>query len=434
MNALVCGPLRLPFLALVTLTLLTACGEAGNPTGLAGGGDDATGGALANLQAEAIVPSDPHPFDDETVTMTGIITNSGDGDAGAFNWTITVDGIAIARGRVANLSAGETLGDSIIRAHAVGPFPAGDRELKLAVDVDDEVRESDESSNVKARRLVVQSPGYDIQLEFSDSFAESAKAHVVEAAERWEAIVTGDLEPTTMNLPAACGNPAIEGSIDDIRIFIRLGAVDGAGGTLARGGPCFSRGRDSPTPTLPLTGQVTIDESDVESLLSDGRVHPLLLHEIAHVMGIGTKWDDLDLIAGAGTRDPFFAGPKAASAFLLAGGGSVYSDKERVPVANTGGSGTRDSHWRESVLLTELMTGFAEPSGVAQELSAITVGSLMDLGYTVDFDSPEIDEYTVPAGGQLLSSAQRREKPAWDDVQTSPQYVVTREGEIRRIR
>jgi hypothetical protein len=48
-------------------------------------------------------------------------------------------------------------------------------------------------------------------------------------------------------------------------------------------------------------------------------------------------------------------------------------------VENTGGGGTRDVHWRESILTNELMTGFLN-SGV-NPLSAITVASFRDEGY-----------------------------------------------------
>ena len=53
-----------------------------------------------------------------------------------------------------------------------------------------------------------------------------------------------------------------------------------------------------------------------------------------------------------------------------------------VPVENTGGTGTANSHWRTAVMGRELMQGFAV--NTTQPLSRITVGSLKDLGYTVN--------------------------------------------------
>ena len=64
-----------------------------------------------------------------------------------------------------------------------------------------------------------------------------------------------------------------------------------------------------------------------------------------------------------------------------------------VPVANTGGPGTADAHWRESVFDNELMTGYID-SG-SNPLSAVTVGSLADIGYGVDLAAS--DPYGRPA-------------------------------------
>ena len=63
-----------------------------------------------------------------------------------------------------------------------------------------------------------------------------------------------------------------------------------------------------------------------------------------------------------------------------------------VPVENTGGPGTRDSHWREDVFRNELMTGFIGDSG--NPMSGVTIGSLKDLGYQVDMSAAE--PYSLP--------------------------------------
>jgi len=54
--------------------------------------------------------------------------------------------------------------------------------------------------------------------------------------------------------------------------------------------------------------------------------------------------------------------------------------------------GTADAHWRESIFGPELMTGFVNHG--AMPLSAITVGSLADLGYTVN--PLAADPFVVP--------------------------------------
>jgi hypothetical protein len=65
-----------------------------------------------------------------------------------------------------------------------------------------------------------------------------------------------------------------------------------------------------------------------------------------------------------------------------------------VPVENSGGAGTRDGHWRESLLDAEIMTGYVESSG-SMPLSTITVGALADLGYQVNMNAA--DAFTRPA-------------------------------------
>jgi hypothetical protein len=64
-----------------------------------------------------------------------------------------------------------------------------------------------------------------------------------------------------------------------------------------------------------------------------------------------------------------------------------------VPVENTGGTGTANSHWRTSVMQRELMQGFAVNQ--VQPLSRITVGSLQDLGYTVNLTAADAFSLTA---------------------------------------
>jgi hypothetical protein len=76
-----------------------------------------------------------------------------------------------------------------------------------------------------------------------------------------------------------------------------------------------------------------------------------------------------------------------------------------VPVENTGGGGTRDSHWRESVHNAELMTGWIEGGGTPNPLSVITIGSLADLGYAVNMEAADPYVLFNPLGipGQVPS-------------------------------
>ena len=105
------------------------------------------------------------------------------------------------------------------------------------------------------------------------------------------------------------------------------------------------------------------------------------------MLGFGTVWDRFgylqDPAAAAAARRPdtHFSGELAIAAFNRAGGAS-YRDA-KVPVENDTARypGAEDSHWRESVLGDELMTGGGRGvRGTFEPLSRVTVASLADLG------------------------------------------------------
>ena len=131
------------------------------------------------------------------------------------------------------------------------------------------------------------------------------------------------------------------------------------------------------------------DTADLAAMQSAGTLTDVITHEMGHVLGIGTIWTNKGLLAGSGTSNPTFTGTNAKKQFgILKGTGPAA-----VPVENTGGPGTANSHWRESVFGNELMTGFV--GSVGNPLSRMTVASLKDLGYVVDFS--KADPYTLPS-------------------------------------
>jgi hypothetical protein len=141
---------------------------------------------------------------------------------------------------------------------------------------------------------------------------------------------------------------------------------------------------------------------NIGSLQASGQLEDVALHEMLHTLGFGTVWikDDpankvrgFGLLANAGTSDPRYTGSKAIGAAKARNGapGSWSS----IPVESTGGSGTAESHWRQSVFVSELMVGTVNLSPNAQHpLSATSLASLADLGYSVDLS--KADAYTIP--------------------------------------
>jgi hypothetical protein len=238
---------------------------------------------------------------------------------------------------------------------------------------------------------IVSPGGYNIDLRFTTDASPAVRAAFEWARQRWMQVITGNLPEfalTGTNRVAAnaCGitHPAVDEVVDDLLIFAEIVPIDGPGKVLGSAGPCFLRGGSG----LPIMGVIKLDADDLAMMERNGTLRDVILHEIGHVLGIGTLWSRHSLVQGAGTSDPFYTGARAQPGFVL-GGGTLFNG---VPVENTGGQGTRDGHWRESRLGNELMTGYINTGG--NPLSVITVGSLMDIGYQVNFGAA--DSYLLP--------------------------------------
>jgi hypothetical protein len=207
--------------------------------------------------------------------------------------------------------------------------------------------------------------GFQITLSMSGLTA-SQQAIFQQAANRWSQVITGDLPNATYR-----GQ-----TVDDILINASSVSIDGVNGILGQAGPDAFRSGSF----LPYHGIMEFDSADMASMEREGLLFSVVLHEMGHVLGIGTIWEDLGLLSGPGTSNPTFVGANATAQYNQIFGTSARG----VPVENTGGPGTADGHWRESILTNELMTGWAGP-GTNLPLSRITIGSLADIGYTVNY-------------------------------------------------
>jgi hypothetical protein len=178
---------------------------------------------------------------------------------------------------------------------------------------------------------------------------------------------------------------------------------------------------------------MTFDTADLANLEANGTLNSVILHEMGHVLGIGTIWTTLGLLTNPSLPsspgvDTHFTGANAIAAFNTVGG-ATYTGGGKVPVENTqGGVGTRDGHWRESVLANELMTGFLNAG--ANPLSVLTIRSLTDLGYTVS--TATADAFFVT----LTANARASEGPVidlGDDILRIPITVIDEAGRVVRV-
>ena len=260
-----------------------------------------------------------------------------------------------------------------------------------------------------------------------DGFNASQKALFHKAAARWMSIITGDIPDSDFS-----HNPVdewddelrkrirVDDFVDDLRIFAGIGDIDGARGTLGRGGTLIVRRNRQTGALVTKIGTIKIDADDLE-WMSDAFLSEVILHEMAHVFGFGTVWKTLNLVRG--DSDKYFAGPLAIRAFDDAGGRSYSGPK--VPVEHDSG------HWRGSVFGDELMTASVRSDfDGTLPLSAITIQSLADLGYEVN--AGLADGYRLPAPSSAKPVVEHRLH--WGDCITEgPVYVVDEHGRVTGI-
>lgn len=280
-------------------------------------------------------------------------------------------------------------------------------------------------------RTTVTVTGYDIALDYISSVTTTQRSTFESARARWSGIITHELSPVTVSIPkGACLSPTsaepnlpyipsstIATTIQDLRIDVAVVPIDGPGGILGEGGPCYVRGGSN----LPVYGFILFDSSDLATLQQQGLLGYTVLHEMGHVLGIGTVWQADGLLTGVGTTDPRFTGANAVREWHALGGSG------NVPVANclnsngtkiqNCGSGTLYGHWREAVFGDELMTGFLNNG--PNPLSRMTIGSLQDLGYAVDYSLA--DPYSLPSSTTTLALAPA---PAGRFVLVAPKRTV----------
>eukprot|EP01024_Parvocaulis_polyphysoides_P052714 TRINITY_DN52197_c0_g1_i1.p2 TRINITY_DN52197_c0_g1~~TRINITY_DN52197_c0_g1_i1.p2 ORF type:complete len:179 (+),score=22.88 TRINITY_DN52197_c0_g1_i1:36-539(+) len=155
-------------------------------------------------------------------------------------------------------------------------------------------------------------------------------------------------------------------------------------------------------------------------MVENGTFSSVILHEMGHVLGIGTLWDGFLSnwnglsVDDTRNRDPRLLGSNAALAVYKELTGR--NDATDIPLEDTGGPGTYAGHWRESELDIELMTGYAE-SG-AMPLSKLTVAILQDLGYTTQ---PAYDSFSIPGQPQVRSAFARRCRVSTPQIKTVPE-------------
>jgi hypothetical protein len=150
--------------------------------------------------------------------------------------------------------------------------------------------------------------------------------------------------------PQPTPNPTLQ-----VVIFYEFKYLDGPNGVLGQAGPIYTR-QDS---KVPLSALMSFDSSDY----GPGKTYPqdlfakVVVHEMAHALGYGSVWDNT--ANGIGCVPNCVAGSNITTYYTCAHAQAQYTaigcpGQLQVETLMARGSGC--VHWKESMMMSELMT------------------------------------------------------------------------------
>ena len=120
----------------------------------------------------------------------------------------------------------------------------------------------------------------------------------------------------------------------------------------------------------------------------------IMVHEFAHALGFGTLWVPIDVPSLGKIGQAWIditTGTYRANSYVGYAYGNLIGVEGAVAVPL---DRSDDSHWDETRFDAELMTPYAEGSGLAMPASALTLSALRDLGWRINLAAAE--PYALP--------------------------------------
>lgn len=224
---------------------------------------------------------------------------------------------------------------------------------------------------------------YNIEIDFGSNVPMADRGLVAVPKQRWEAIVTADIpdvDASTLSTTGSIGGCLYPDVIDDLHVCVFYDdlASDGPQGTLAY---AFIEHLREDESQLPIAGVIGFDPVDVEALIRRDEMELAILHEMAHLLGLGTMWALLGVTGSVRDRCPYLGEHANAAYELISGCPTVPTELDGRP-----NDGTYCSHFDQWCLQNELMTGLLDDDTV---ISAVSIASLQDIGYSVDHSQAE---------------------------------------------
>ncbi len=259
-------------------------------------------------------------------------------------------------------------------------------------------------TTVSAQRAEAGIVGFDIQLVHNNTPSAAEQTAFDSAEATWESLISGYQENVASTI---------------LTITTTLAPIDGSGGILGSAGPGDLEGVGNFA--YARTGTMTFDTADTADLDTSGILDDVILHEMGHVLGIGTLWSIGGFQQLYATDSGEYTGVNALAAWQTEFNqpGATF-----VPVELGGDSGTANGHWNEVDggggntgivsnitgldFKNELMTGWI---GAGTFVSTVTTGGLVDIGYTLSA-VPEPSTFALLGIGCIAVLVSRRRRKA----------------------
>ena len=212
---------------------------------------------------------------------------------------------------------------------------------------------------------------FHVTLIFADDVPQRWRDELLVAAARWEQVIGGELAPAVLNTsggdcptpPDEPLTPPLTGEERGVRVYVgQSGRFPKPTYVEAVGGPCLQRPLPAPTT---IFGAITLNRDHPVSGIPDARLRYVAHHELGHVLGL------VGVVQGL--QPPWYdtATGEYWGAMALEACRRIVGSFCRELHFDGG------SHWGFDQPVADVMNA---ANGIGQ-ISTITIGALMDLGY-----------------------------------------------------